>query len=292
MFGTLIALGIGVALFAIAADAVGEEASALQAETKRRIDEGKDNAAEIAERFEGRTYVAPSGDSILYRFLAPDGYDPDQRYPLVVCLHGRSGRGLNNVRNIGANRPAQVLSEPEMRERYPSFLLAPQTPPDRSWGYALDDSVMAGFHRRARGGRSMGVPIDEPVMALIRDVVERWPVDPDRIYLTGQSMGGAGSWYLAATHPQTFAAVMPICGFASPSYADSLADVPVWAFHGELDAGISANFSRDMVAAIRAAGGSPRYTEFEGIGHACMPLVFDDPDVLEWLFAQKRSDGR
>ena len=138
----------------------------------------------------------------------------------------------------------------------------------------------------------MGVPIDEPVIALIEDVVRRWSVDEGRIYLTGQSMGGAGSWYLASTRPDLFAAVMPVCGFASPSFAESLAGIPVWAFHGEIDEGISAQYSRDMVAAIRAAGGSPRYTEFEGIGHACMPLVFDDPDVLPWLFAQRRSGAR
>ena len=138
----------------------------------------------------------------------------------------------------------------------------------------------------------MGVPVDEPVVALIQDVANRWPVDMNRIYVTGQSMGGAGSWYLAIKHPNLFAAVIPICGFASPCYADSLAHVPVWAFHGEVDSGIPARFSRDMVAAITAAGGSPRYTEFEGIGHACMPLVFDDPEVLRWLFAQRRNDER
>ena len=297
MLGTLIGLGVGVAVCAMVVDASGDdtsgdEASDLQAETIRRIREGKDNAAEIAERFDADTYVAESGDSIRYRFLPPEDYDPSRRYPLVVCLHGRSGRGINNVRNIGANRAAQVLSEPEMRTRYPSFLLAPQTPPDRSWGYALDDSTMAEWHRRAQGGRSMGVPIDEPVIALIEDVVRRWSVDEGRIYLTGQSMGGAGSWYLASTRPDLFAAVMPVCGFASPSFAESLAGIPVWAFHGEIDEGISAQYSRDMVAAIRAAGGSPRYTEFEGIGHACMPLVFDDPDVLPWLFAQRRSGAR
>ncbi len=279
-------------LCALVVDASGEGASDLQAETIRRIQEAKDNAAKLAQRFRAETYVATTGDTILYRFLEPEGYDPDRQYPLVVCLHGRSGRGRNNVRNIGANRPAQVLSEPDMRTRYPSFLLAPQTPPDRSWGYALDDSTMAGFHRRARGGRSMGVPVDEPVVALIQDVANRWPVDRNRIYVTGQSMGGAGSWYLAIKHPDLFAAVMPICGFASPQYAASLAHVPVWAFHGEVDSGIPARFSRDMVAAITAAGGSPRYTEFEGIGHACMPLVFDDPEVLRWLFAQRRNDER
>jgi predicted peptidase len=281
MMGLFVCLSVGAVL--------AEEPSALQVETTRRMQEGKDNAEEIAERFQAEQYVAASGDTILYRFLEPVNYDSSQHYPLVVCLHGRSGRGRRNVRNIGANRAAQVLSEPDIRNRYPAFLLVPQTPPDRSWGYALDDSVMAGFHQRARGGRSMGVPIDEPVIALIEDVSERWSIDRDRIYVTGQSMGGAGAWYLATEHPNLFAATMPICGFASPSFAESLANVPVWAFHGEIDNGISVQFSRDMVAAIRAAGGSPRYTEFEGIGHACAPLVFDDPNVLEWLFEQRKK---
>jgi predicted peptidase len=292
MTGTMVGWGISVVLCALAVDASGNGTSDLQAETIRRIQEGKDNARELAKRFQAKVYVATSGDSIQYRFLEPEGYDPDRQYPLVVCLHGRSGRGRRNVRNVGACMPAQVLSEPDTRSRYPSFLLVPQTPPDMSWGYALDDTTMAGFHRRARGGRSMGVPVDETVIALIEDITKRSSVDRDRIYVTGQSMGGAGSWYLAIKHPNLFAAIMPICGFASPCYADSLANVPVWAFHGEVDSGISAQFSRDMISAIKAAGGSPRYTEFEGIGHACSPLVFDNPDVLRWLFAQRRNRER
>lgn len=289
MFGTLSGLGVGVVLCALVVDASGEEASDRQAETSRRFQEGWQRSEEIAERFRAETYVAASGDSIPYRFLVPESYDSGRRYPLVVCLHGAAGRGRDNVKNIGGCRPAQVLSELDMRTRYPSFLLVPQAPPEGSWGYALDDSAMA---ERARRGRPTDGAVDEPVIALIQDVAKSWSVDRDRIYVTGQSMGGAGSWHLAITLPHLFAAVMPICGFASPCYADSLAHVPVWAFHGEVDEGIPAQNSREMVAAIRAAGGSPRYTEFEGIGHVCMPLVFDDPAVLEWLFAQRRSEER
>lgn len=275
-------------LCALVVAASGDEASDRRADLRRRGQEAWARAAEIAERFQAETFVTTAGDTMPYRFLAPESYDPSQKYPLVVCLHGGAGRGRDNVRNIGGCTPAQVLSELNMRTRYPSFLLVPQAPPEGSWGSSIDEPTAAD---RIRKGRPTGDGVRQSVIDLIQIVVDRWSVDPDRIYLTGQSMGGGGSWHLAIGHPDLFAALMPITGVVSTCYADSLAHMPVWAFHGELDDRVPAQSTRDMVAAIDAAGGTARYTEFEGIGHGCWRLVFDDSDALDWLFEQRRREG-
>jgi predicted peptidase len=283
MYGMLRRLGVALILCALVIEASGEDMS------DRRNQQGWNLSADIAERFQAKTYIAASGDTIPYRFLPPEGYDSDQQYPLVLCLHGGAGRGRDNLRNIGGCKPARVLSEPDMRTRYPSFLLVPQAPPESSFGYAIDEETTADRDSR---GRPTGEGIYKDIVALIQDVAVRWSVDSNRIYVAGQSMGGSGSWHLAVRHPNLFAAVLPITGAVSTPYADSLVGIPIWAFHGALDKSVPVQSTRDMVAAVNSAGGTARYTEFEGVGHNCWHQVFDDPEVLEWLFAQRRSEER
>ena len=102
-------------------------------------------------------------------------------------------------------------------------------------------------------------------------------------------MGGYGAWHLVITRPGLFAVAVPIAGGADPALAGAIAHVPVWAFHGEQDPAVPVAYSRDIIAALRQAGSSPRYTEFPGEGHVVWPLAFDDPELLDWLFAQRRS---
>ena len=101
-------------------------------------------------------------------------------------------------------------------------------------------------------------------------------------------MGGDGSWHFIITRPQMFAAAIPICGGADPSLGKSIAHIPVWAFHGTKDGAVPVALSRDMIDAIKAAGGSPLYTEFPDAGHISWPLAYDTPGLLDWLFAQTR----
>ncbi len=289
MLQTMKHFGVTGVLCVLVVAASGEEASNRQTETTGRNEDIWDQAALIADRFTSETYIGASGDTIPYRFLEPENYDSNQQYPLVVCLHGAAGRGRDNVRSIGGCKPAQVLSEPDKRSRYPSFLLVPQAPPGRSWGYSIDDGTTA---ERARLGRPTGEGIRPSVIALMKEIAENWSVDPTRIYVTGQSMGGGGAWHFAINHADLFAALLPITGIASPCYADSLVDIPVWAFHGALDNRVPVQSARDMVAAVNTAGGTARFTEFEGVGHNSWRHVFHDPDVLEWLFKQRRNEER
>jgi predicted peptidase len=116
-------------------------------------------------------------------------------------------------------------------------------------------------------------------------------IDPDRIYLVGLSMGGSGAWDFAVRNPTLFAAVVPICGAGNPERAAVLTRLPIWCFHGEKDPLVSVNHAREMIAAIKKAGGSPRYSEYPEVGHNSYVNAFADPELLKWLFAQRRGQA-
>ena len=126
------------------------------------------------------------------------------------------------------------------------------------------------------------------VIAALEDTLKREPIDPARIYLTGLSMGGYGSWDLAARMPDRFAAVIPICGGGDGATAAKIKDLPIWCFHGDADTAVRVERSRTMIEALRAAGGAPKYSELAGVGHDSWTPAYRDPDVLAWLFAQKK----
>ena len=230
---------------------------------------GGEAAAELAQQFGSRTYRTASGDSLLYRLLKPLDHVPRRSYPLVVCLSGSGGRGMDNVQQIRGCWAAQILATEANRTAYPCFLLVPQCPPETNW------RVSEGV-----GGRVLG---------LIDQVLSEFAIDPDRVYVTGQSMGGRGTWELMAARPNAFAAAIPVCGKGLPDQAATLAHVPVWSFQGAKDTGYRVANSRAMIKALQEVGSAPRYTEFPEAGHVVWPLAFDTPGLLDWLFAQHRS---
>ncbi len=129
----------------------------------------------------------------------------------------------------------------------------------------------------------------EAVVGLLNAVVAHKPVDPARIYLTGLSMGGYGSWELAERMPERFAAVAPVCGGGDETKADRLAALPIWAWHGDADTAVPVERSRRMIAAIERAGGKPKYTELAGVGHESWTAAYHGPhNLLAWLFAQSK----
>jgi predicted peptidase len=127
-------------------------------------------------------------------------------------------------------------------------------------------------------------------MALLRDLTKHLPIDRNRIYLIGQSMGGGGSWSLAGNHPDTFAAVVPICGWGRVRDAEKLKSIPIWAFHGDQDDRIPVRKSREMVNAIKAAGGEKiKYSELTGAGHLIAYGVCNRKDLPVWIYSQSKA---
>ena len=118
---------------------------------------------------------------------------------------------------------------------------------------------------------------------------KEYSIDPQRIYLTGLSMGGYGTWDLLARKPDLFAAGVPVCGGGDESTAEQIANIPIWVFHGDLDSAVPVSRSRTMVEALKKAGGHPKYSEYPGVEHNSWDKAYADPELMKWLFAQKRG---
>ena len=230
-----------------------------------------EGARMLAAPFDEGDFVSKQGDTMRYRLMMPLDYDSSKKYPIVVCLHGSSGSGHDNVKQIAACLPAAWLANDENRRKYPSILFVPQCPERKTWG-----------------GLKGAPSVEDLVVEALRSLETELPVDTARRYVAGNSMGGYGAWLLAGKYPELFAAAIPICGGGDPLLAQQLINVPIWAFHGEKDMNVPVSGSRDVVDAIKKAGGNPTYTEFTNKAHDITKEVMATPGLLDWLFAQRK----
>lgn len=228
----------------------------------------------LLRRFEARVFTNAPGKILRCRLFKPPGYDSRTNYPLVLFLHGAAGLGDDNVRqfNGGNEVPPLALTADDAQARFPCFVMAPQCPRGSSW---------SGFGKQPS---EMIVATLAALQALQREFL----IDSSRIYIVGVSMGGHGVWDTVAKFPHTFAAAVPICAASELSQAAKIAPLTVWCFHGADDPLINVNNARQMIAALRKAGGNPKYTEYPGVGHDSYRNAFKEPDLLPWLFAQQR----
>ncbi|NWK54550.1 prolyl oligopeptidase family serine peptidase [Verrucomicrobiaceae bacterium N1E253] len=222
------------------------------------------------------------GLSLPYRILKPDAYVQEKKYPLIVALHGAWGRGTDNKsRAIDA---FQFLSTEKVRKDYPAFIITPQCPAKKQWANTP----------WGKGCYSLkNVKISEPiqtVIAIIASLQKEFSIDPDRIYVTGQSMGGYGTWDIIMRKPDLFAAAIPVCGAGDLSQAKKLEHLPIWCFHGGNDTVVPTAASREMDKAMKAIGNSNwKYTEYPGVGHGSSKHAWKEADLIPWLFKQKRA---
>jgi predicted peptidase len=233
--------------------------------------------------FEERTVSVPEAGkpvAFKYRLLQPAIVEPGKKYPAVLFLHGAGERGSDNERQL-MYLPTW-LAEEENRRRHPCFVVVPQCRADHRW-VEVDWSGKKSLPQQP----AMTVDITA-AMAALDAVMQAEPVDAGRVYLTGLSMGGYGSWDLAARMPERFAALMPICGGGDEATAPKLKSLPIWCFHGAADKVVPVERSRTMVEAVKAAGGTVKYTECAGVGHDSWTPAYRDPATLAWLFDQRR----
>jgi predicted peptidase len=239
--------------------------------------------AEVAEAdfTLGKFVSERAGLTLPYRIFVPPGCEAAHPCALVLFLHGAGERGRDNRRQLVHG--ALPLARAAAHAHPPAIVLAPQCPEGAQW-------VSTPF---AKGSYSVDeIPQSAPMLAvidLLAEIRRALGPDPERILLTGLSMGGYGAWDLALRSPDIFAAVLPICGAGDPSRAARLAATPVWAFHGELDPAVPVEGSRAMARALEAAGGPAKYTEYAGAEHHVWQRTYDDPAVLAWFFSQRRG---
>ena len=231
------------------------------------------------DAYQAKTYRDAAGQALPYRLLRPEKVEPGKSYPLVLFMHGAGERGTDNALQLVYF--AAEFVKPENRQKYPCFVVSPQCPAEYRWvevDWGLPSHAMP---------EKPSVPL-KLALELVEQLAAELPVDKGRIYVTGLSMGGFGAWDAVQRRPQFFAAAVPICGGGDTAQAPKLKDLPIWAFHGDKDTTVSPRRTTTMIEAIRQAGGTTKMTIYPGVDHDCWTRTYADPDVLAWLFAQKK----
>jgi len=223
--------------------------------------------------------VATEPAKLPWRLYVPPQASPGHRLPLIFFLHGAGRRGDDNV---GPMDLAYEFWSAEAQAKNPCFVLAPQCRRGAMW-------TKMNRERTNFEADEQPVPEMAAALAVLDSVLEKYPVDPKRVYVTGQSIGGFGAWDALYRRPRLWAAAVPVCGGGDPGKAALYKDVAVWAWHGANDTAVPPECSREMISALKAAGGSPKYTELPRVGHGSWRPAYESAELHEWLFAQKRD---
>ncbi len=234
---------------------------------------------QLEDIYKAKEFISDDGDTLLYRIMLPEEFQPDKKYPLVLFLHGAGERGSDNRAQLTWG--VDAFADEEFRTEHPAIVIAPQAPEQTFW---------ANLNWREEGTGLMDEP-SKPLKLtyeLVQKIIGEYPVDEKRLYITGLSMGGFGTWDLITRYPNFFAAAMPICGGGDPAKASLLRDLPIWNFHGALDNIVPPELSREMIHAIRKAGGKPGYTEYPDVDHFSWVPAYSDRYALEWLFSHSK----
>ena len=240
----------------------------------------KQRSEGIETKFEARTH---KNDWVMpYRLFRPHA---SGKLPLVVYLHGSGGLGDDNQKQMGLGNifGTRVWALPENQQRFPCYVVVPQT--DRGWvRYAPPspgDSVARVVPGLGDGARL--------VFEIVDGLRREFAIDERRIYVTGQSMGGAGTWHMTAQRPRLFAAAVACCGSRTRDAAVESVGTPLWNFQGDADTTVPPAVSRDRIAALRKAGGHPLSTEYAGVGHNVWEWAYTEPALVRWVFSQRRA---
>jgi predicted esterase len=221
------------------------------------------------EDFEARVFDDGNASTydLHYRLFVPPQYDSTQQYPLVVELHGLGQGGSDNSSQLETSPVVYELLNAASRARHPFLMVSPQ-------------SINQRF---------TGSPQREQLLGLIEALRAEFSIDPKRIFITGMSAGGNATFVFAAENPSLFAAYAPVAGFGATGLSGGITDLPAWYGHGSGDTVVSVANSRNLVSALRNAGGNILYSEFPGIGHTSWDLFYSDPAFIDWLLGQKKG---
>lgn len=254
--------------------------SPMSPERVALIDAFKKQSEGLEKRFEARTLKRDW--TMPYRLFRPQG---SGKMPLVVYLHGSGGQGDDNLKQLGLGNifGTRVWLFPENQKKFPCYVVAPQS--NRGW-VRYDPAKLEKEEYEMVPGLGQGTGM---VLEVVDELVHEFPIDDRRIYVTGQSMGGAGTWNIISNRPKFFAAAAICCGSRSTEDGTGSIETPVWNFHGGADQTVPVALSRDRIAARRKAGGSPLYTEYAGVDHNVWEWAYTEPELVKWLFSQRRG---
>lgn len=226
--------------------------------------------AALALQAEGSGFVDKTidykGTPTKYVVYVPKEYRSGTPHPAILFLHGAGETGTDGRKQTAVGLGPAIRQAPAA---WNFIVLFPQAPPTG----AVRERWMAH---------------EELVLAILEAARKEYSIDETRLYATGLSMGGFGTWRLAAKHPKLFAAIAPICGGGDPAEAARLKDVPIWAFHGDQDKAVPHTLSVQMVEAVKAAGGNPKLTIYPGVGHNSWDKAYREENLAEWFLRHRR----
>jgi predicted peptidase len=244
------------------------------------IEAFKKQSEGLEKKFEARTHK--SDWAMPYRLFRPE---TAEKLPLVMYLHGSGGLGDDNLKQLGLGNifGTRVWLLPENQKRFPCYVVVPQT--DRGW-------VKYDFSQDTEGPPKILPGLGDGAR-LALEIIERlchdFSIDEHRVYVTGQSMGGAGIWHMTAQRPKLFAAAVACCAGDTNEDASASLDTPLWNFHGDSDKSVPVTLSRDRITALRKLGGHPIYTEYAGVDHNAWQWAYTEPELVKWVFSQWRA---
>jgi len=241
-------------------------------------------SAQDLSRYQKREFVSSDGSVLPYRILFPDDYGERKKYPLILFLHGAGERGSDNEKQLVHG--SRLFLDSVVRKEYPAIVVFPQCPEESYWS-----SV-----RRERQGERRGFhfdysrPINTPLrdaISLVHQLIAEEAVDKNRVYITGLSMGGMGTFEAVYRFPDLFAAALPICGGGDTTRYQKV-KTRFWIFHGADDRVVDVNQSRAMVRKLEELKVKVEYTEYPNVQHNSWDNAFAEPDFLKWMFRWKR----
>lgn len=227
--------------------------------------------------FRKLTYEKSKSEHLNYRLFVPLSYDAKRKYPLVLFLHGANGRGSDNTKQLtGGNQlGTHFWISREVQNTFPAFVLVPQCPVGQSWAEP-----------------DLNRPTE--TLLLVMDALYKtqreFSIDPARVYLAGQSMGGLGVWSLIQTYPDKWAAALVLCAYDNFSNVLGITMVPLWLFQGDADQVVPIDTVREMARTLRKQHANFRYSEYHKVGHEVWTKAFTEPDLLRWLISHVRKD--
>ncbi|PWT70666.1 MAG: phospholipase [Bacteroidetes bacterium] len=233
-----------------------------------------------SSKFSTNKYGNGKGDTLLYRLLFPDA-NPSQKYPLIIFLHGSGERGSDNEAQLKWG--VMNFATDQNMSQHPAIVVAPQCPTDQFWSNFSRTKVSAETRLLPNPSKPM-----ELLIGLIHQLVKTLPIDSNRIYITGLSMGGLGSFDAIERYPNLFAAAVPVCGGGDTTRASSIARIPIWIFHGAEDPAVAPSFAYEMFEALIRAGARPGFTYYPEVGHFSWIGAYSDPIMIDWLFRQHK----
>jgi len=235
--------------------------------------------------YDKKEFVNDQG-SMPYAILLPENYDPSKKYPMLLFLHGAGERGNDN--ELQLLHGSDLFTSASFRKNYPAIVVFPQCEKGDYWSNVKKETTLDGgatfiFYKGGKPTKAMAL-----VQNLLDELLDDYPVDKDRLYVGGLSMGGMGTFEIVRRNPRLFAAAFPICGGATPKRFRKYKRPAWWVFHGLADPVVPYQFSTEMVKGLEKVRVQPRYSLYQGVGHNSWDNAFKEASLFPWLFSQSK----